>query len=182
MKNCFFISYTFRHLFGLLRNNIEKFGQIFSCGFSKLPCTCPNDQTIDSNGVTFFWTFQFQFFFQILGGKFTAVLSKTNSTRPGEPMKNDVLIRGSLIPQKVFAIWRRYFGFSLKHFSLVGDTAFYAFRERIQWEIFWNTFCFLIVTGLWVKASLIFGRIFQRVVNTLYVSRGHFEVKLIFQN
>ena len=96
--------------------------------------------TKNSNEVTFFWTFQFQFFFRILGRKFTAVLSKTNSTRPGERMKNDVLIRGSLIPEKVSAIWRRYFGFSLKHFSMVGDTAIYAFRERIQYEIFRNIF------------------------------------------
>ena len=96
-------------------------------------------------------------------------------------MKNDVLIRGSLIPEKDFAIWRRFFGFSLKHFSMVGDTAIYAFRERIQQEIFRNTFCFLIVTGLWVKAFLFFGRIFQRVVNiAFYVSRGHLEVKIIF--
>ena len=66
---------------------------------------------------------------------------------------------------------------------MVGDTAFYAFRERIQQEIFRNISCFLIVTGLWVKAFLIFGRGFRRVVQSaLYVSRGHLELKLIFFN
>ena len=66
---------------------------------------------------------------------------------------------------------------------MVGDTAFYAFRERIQQEIFRNISCFLIVTGLWVKAFPIFGRGFRRVVQSaLYVSRGHLELKLIFFN
>ena len=54
---------------------------------------------------------------------------------------------------------------------MVGDTAFYAFRERIQQENFRNIFCFLIVTGLWVKPFLILGRIFQIAVNiAFYVS------------
>ena len=175
-------------LFGLvliLHNCSDRNGKIFESSAKSSLVSSPNclvrAQTKNSNEVTFFWTVQFQFFFQILGGKFTAVLSQTNSTRPEELMKNDVLIRGSLIPEKDFAIWRRFFGFSLKHFSMVGDTAIYAFRERIQQEIFRNIFCFLIVTGLWVKAFLIFGRIFQRVVSiSFYVSRGHLEVKLFF--
>ena len=120
------------------------------------------NQTKDSNEVTFFRTFQFQFFFQILGGKVTAVLSKTTSMRPEEPMKNDVSIRISLVPQKVSTTWRRYFGLRLKNFSMVGDTAFYAFRERLQQELFRNNFCFSMVTGLWVKRVQIFGKNFPK--------------------
>ena len=87
-------------------------------------------------------------------------------------MKNEVLIRSSLIPKKVFAIWRRFFGFRLKHFSMAGDTAFYAFKERIQQELFRNIFCFLIITGLWVKPFLILGRTFQILVNIAFYVSG----------
>ena len=64
---------------------------------------------------------------------------------------------------------------------MVGDTAFYAFRERIQQEVFRNIFCFLIVTGLWVKLFLFLAEFFQCVVKiAIYFSRKHLEVKLIF--
>ena len=142
--------------------------------------TCPNERFERSD---FLLNLSNSTFFQTFSGKYTAVLSKAKSTRPVEPMKNGVLIPSSLIPKIVFAFWRRYFGFRLKHFTMVGDTAFYAFRERIQQETFRNIFCFLIVTALWVKAFLIFGRSFRRVVQSaLYVSGGHLEVKLIFFN
>ena len=86
-----------------------------------------------------------------------------------------------LIPRNVFAIWRSYFGFRLKHFSMVGDTAFYAFRERIQREIFRNVFCFLIVTGLWVKRFLIWAA-FSKVLSIMHsmCPEEDLEVKLIF--
>ena len=99
-------------------------------------------------------------FFQTLSGKDPAVLWKLNSTRPDEPKKNEVLVRSSFIPNNVFAIWRRYFGFMLYHFSMAGDNAFYAFKERIEKEYFLNIFCFSLVTWLWVKLYRIFGRIF----------------------
>ena len=47
-------------------------------------------QTKDSNELTFFRTFQFQFFFPTLSGKQRAVLSNTNPTTPEKPMKNEV--------------------------------------------------------------------------------------------
>ena len=86
-----------------------------------------------------------------------------------------------LIPRNVFAIWRSYFGFRLKHFSMVGDTAFYAFRERIQREIFRNVFCFLIVTGLWVKRFLIWAA-FSKVLSIMHsmCPEEDLEVRLIF--
>ena len=59
-----------------------------------------------------------------------------------------------------------------KHFSMVGDTAFYAFQQRIQLEIFWNLLMFLIITGLWVKPFLILGRSFQIVVNIEFYVYG----------
>ena len=67
---------------------------------------------------------------------------------------------------------------------MVGDTAFYAFRERSEQEIFRNIFCFLIVTGLWVKPFLILAEFFQSVVNiAFYVPRGRFGGKIdFFQN
>ena len=140
--------------------------------------TCPNEKFERSD---FLSNLSNSTLFQTFSGKYSAVLSKAKSTRPEEPMKNEVLIRSSLIPKIFFEFWRRYFGFRLKHFTTVGDTAFYAFREGIQQEIFRNIFCFLIVTGLWVKAFPIFGRSFRRVVQSaLYASRGHLEVKLIF--
>ena len=64
---------------------------------------------------------------------------------------------------------------------MVGDTAFYAFRERIQHEISRNNFCFLIVTGLWVKPFLILAELFQSVINiAFYVPRGRFGGKIVF--
>ena len=140
--------------------------------------TCPNERFERSD---FLSNLSNSTLFQTFIGKYTARLSKAKSTRAEEPMTNEVLIRSSLIPKIVFEFWIRYFGFRLKHFTMVGDTAFYAFRERSQQETFRNIFCFLIVTGLWVKAFLTFGRSFRRVVQSaLYVSRGHLEVKLIF--
>ena len=86
-----------------------------------------------------------------------------------------------MIPRNVFAIWRSFFGFRWKHFSMVGETKFYAFRERIQQEIFRNIFRFLIVTGLWVKPFLFLAEFFQSVVKiAFYLSREQLEVKLIF--
>ena len=67
-------------------------------------------QTKHSNEVTFFRIFQFQIFFQTLIGKYPAVLWKPNSTRQDEPITNEVLIRGSLIPKKISQFWIRYFG------------------------------------------------------------------------
>ena len=68
-----------------------------------------------------------------------------------------------------------------KHFSMAGDTAFYAFKERIEQKFFRNNFCFWMVTELWVKPYLNFGRIFQGVVNgAIYVSRGTFRGESIF--
>ena len=119
-------------------------------------------QTKDSKEVTFFRVFQFQFFSRLWAEKNPAVLSKPKYMCREERMKNEVLIRSSLIPKNLLAIGRRYFGFRLKHFSMADDTAFYAFKERIQQELFRNNFCFSIVTGLWVKLFLIFGRIFPR--------------------
>ena len=96
-------------------------------------------------------------------------------------MKIEVLIRSSLIPKNFFAIWRSYFGFRLKHFSMVGNTAFYAFRERIQQEVFRNIFCFLAVTGLWVKLFRNSAEFFQNVVNSaICVPRGRFGGKIFF--
>ena len=116
----------------------------------------------DSNEMTCFPIFQIQNFFQTLSGKNQAVLWKPNSTRADEPMKKEVSIRISLIPEKNFGFWRRFFGFRLKHFSMAGDTAFYAFKETIEQEIFRNNFCSSMVTGLRVKPYLIFGRNFPR--------------------
>ena len=118
-------------------------------------------QTKDSNEVTFLRSFRFQIFFQISSGKYTAVLSKAKSTRPEETMKNGVLIRSSLIPKTVFAFWIRYF-------CLV-QTFQHGWRYcilRVQRKnSIWNFskhFCFLIVTGLWVEAFLLFGRTFPK--------------------
>ena len=45
---------------------------------------------------------------------------------------------------------------------MAGNTAFYAFKERIEQEFFRNIFCFWMVTELWVNSYLIFGRTFPR--------------------
>ena len=141
----------------LRRKYIQKFGQKFSCGFSKLPCTCPNER-FEGNDILS--NISISVFFLTLSGNYRAVLSKGNLTRPEEPMKNEVLIQSSLIPKQVFASWRTYFGLRLKHFSMVGDTAFFTFEERIQQGNFRDNFCFSLVTRVWVKRFLIFGRNF----------------------
>ena len=147
----------------------SKVRQKKSSEFSKLPGTRPIER-FERND--FLSSLSNSDFFQTLSGKYPAVLWKPNSTRPDEPMKDEVLIPSSLIPKNLFAIWRRYFRHRLQHFSTVGDTAFYAFKERIQQETFRNDFFVLIVTGLWVKPFLIFGRNFQSVVNiAFYVSK-----------
>ena len=106
--------------------------------------------------------FNFKFFSRIWAENIQQCYQKPNSTRREGRLKNEVLVRRSLIPKNVFAIWRKNFGFSLKHFSMVGDTGFCAFKEWIQQEIFRDNFCFSLVTGLWVKRFLIFSRIFSR--------------------
>ena len=60
---------------------------------------------------------------------------------------------------------------------MADDTAFYAFKERIQQELFRNNFCFSMVTGLWVKLFLIFGRFFPG--GSTCPGEGS-EVKMIF--
>ena len=100
-------------------------------------CTCPNER-FERND--FLSSVSNSKFFQTLSRKNPAVLWKTNFTRPDEPMKNEVLIRSSLVTKKVFGIWRRYFGFRLKHLSMTVDTAFYAFQEKIQQHFFFETF------------------------------------------
>ena len=81
------------------------YGTILECSAKSSLVGSPNClvrvQTKDSNEVTFFRIFQFQLFLQTLSGKYPAVLCKPNSTLQDEPMKNEVLIRGSLIPKKL---------------------------------------------------------------------------------
>ena len=62
MKKCFFwISYIFTHLFGLWRKHNRNRGKKFSCGFSKLPCTCLKDKLERSD---FLWNISISYFFQ----------------------------------------------------------------------------------------------------------------------
>ena len=131
--------------------------------------TCPNER-FERND--FLSSLSNSNFFRTLSGRNQAVLWKPNSTRADEPMKKDISIRSSSIPKKVFGIWRRYFGFRLKHFSMAGDTALYAFKEWTELENFRNNFCFLIITGLWVKPFLILGRIFQIVLEIAFYVFG----------
>ena len=152
-------------------NTIESSAKNFLVG----PPNClVRVQTKDSNEVTFFRTFLFQSLSQTLSGKYPAVVSKTNSTCPEEPMENEVLRWNSLIPQNVFAIRRRCFGLRLNNFTMVVNTAFYSLTEKkTQPEFFRNEFCFSMVTGLWVKLFLSFGQLFPKVVNSaIYTSRG----------
>ena len=51
---------------------------------------------------------------------------------------------------------------------MVGDFAFYAFKDRIQQENFRNIFCFLIITGLWVKPFLILFPDFSKLFSILH--------------
>ena len=140
-EKCFFLDslqfYTFVRTVNKTHSKISA---------KKSPVGSPNClvrfQMKDSNEMTFFWTYQIQKIFQTLSGKSPAVLWKHNSTRPDEPMKKEVSIRSSLIPKNFFGIWRRFFGFRLKHFCMVGDTAFYACKETIEQEFFRNNFCF----------------------------------------
>ena len=99
--------------------------------------TCPNER-LERND--FLSSVPNSNFFQTLSRKNPAVLWKPISTRPDELMKNEVLIRSSLVPKIFFGIWRRYFRSRFKQFSMVGDTAFYASKERIEQKIFRNNF------------------------------------------
>ena len=73
----------------------------FESSAKKSPMGSPNClvrfRMKDSNEMTFFRTFHIQIFFQTLSGKYPAVVWEPNSTCPDGPMKNEVLIRSSLI-------------------------------------------------------------------------------------
>ena len=117
-------------------NTIESSAKNFLVG----PPNClVRVQTKDSNEVTFFRTFLFQSLSQTLSGKYPAVVSKTNSTCPEEPMENEVLRWNSLIPQNVFAIRRRCFGLRLNNFTMVVNTAFYSLTEKKLNQSFFET-------------------------------------------
>ena len=97
-------------------------------------------QTKDSNELTFFRTFQFQLFFPDFERKKTSSGVKLYFYASRKTYEDRGLIRSSLIPRNVFAIWRSYFVFRLKHFSMVGDTAFNAFREKFNRNFFGTIF------------------------------------------
>ena len=161
MKKCFFSGFdTILHICSDCDENT------FESSAKKSPVGSPNwivrFRVKDSNEMTFFRTFHIQIFSQTLSGKYPAVVWKPIFTRADEPMKKEVSIRSSSIPKKVLGIWRRSFGFRLKHFCMAGNTAFYAFKERIEEELFRNNFCFWMVTEHWVKPYLNFGRTFPR--------------------
>ena len=73
----------------------------FESSAKKSPMGSPNClvhfRMKDSNEMTFFRTFHIQIFSQTLSGKYPAVVWKPIFTRADEPMKNEVLIRSSLI-------------------------------------------------------------------------------------
>ena len=115
-----------------------------------------------SNWRICFGTINFHIFSQTLSEKHPAVLSKLDSTWPEEPMKNEVLSGSSLILKNVLAIWRRYFGFRLKHFNRVVNTAFNAFRENNSTRLFWKLIFFHNDYRASSENFSIFGRIFPR--------------------
>ena len=131
--------------------------------------------------MTFFRTFHIQIFFQTLSGKYPAVVWEPNSTCPDGPMKNEVLIRSSLI-HRSFRNLKKIFRVYVETF--LHDWKYCILRvQRKNWTgIFSKQFLFL--NGYRALSEFLskFWQNFSRglsMVQCTYPGE-HFEVKVFF--